>query len=134
MMKRIMLTSNDIEYEALRKTENQIRDIYDQAQIELEEELQNYLAQFNENDLKKQAELSDSYSKFKKGLITYIAYKGLKASYEKWRINQMMTGVKWENIKGTLANSLLNASLLAENKINSHIFNSYYLNYNIKCR
>ena len=129
-MKRIILSSNNIENESLEFTEKQIKNIYYQAQTELELELQEYLDQFSESDTAKQNELNDTYKKYRNGIIAYAVYKTLKTNYEKWRINQIMTGVKWENIKGTLANSLLSASLLAENEINSHIFNSYYLNYN----
>lgn len=129
-MKRIILSSNNIENESLKFTEKQIKNIYYQAQTELELELQEYLDQFFESDTAKQNELNDTYKKYRNGIIAYVVYKTLKTNYEKWRINQIMTGVKWENIKGTLANSLLSASLLAENEINSHIFNSYYLNYN----
>ena len=74
--------------------------------------------------------LDEAYKSYQNGIISYAEYLSQKKEYEKWFINQSMTGKRWEELKDTLASDLVNASLIAQSVINGHIAEAYTMNFN----
>ena len=133
MAKRITLTSqqaSNLTNKELEEIEKKIRSIYKQATLEAEQKLKKHLEQFADKDKAKRDALDLVYKKYKKGNITYTEYRDAKNKYEKWYINQIMTGKRWESLKNTLAEDMVNASRIAESVINGHIADAYAINFN----
>lgn len=92
--------------------------------------MRKHLETFAEKDLIKRQLLDEAYDSYKKGFMSYNEYLSQKKSYERWFINQTMTGKRWEELKNTLASDLVNASLIAQSVINGHIAEAYTINFN----
>lgn len=114
----------------LKDTENEIKKIYQQAEAEVEQKLKNHLEKFEKSQKKMADKLDQALENYKKGKISFKEYTQAKKDYERWYINQTMTGKRWEALKQTLAEDLTNASLIAESVINGHMADAYALNYN----
>lgn len=130
-MKRITLSSDISDTDKLLKeTEEKIKEAYSQAEKEVEKKLNDHLKKFAKLDIQKQQELDKVYEMYEKRQVTYTEYLKKKKEYQQWRINQYMTGSRWEELKKTLSQDLANASLIAESAINGHIKEAYAMNFN----
>lgn len=123
--KAIKLTDEELE-----KLEKKLRKIYRQSTVEVEEKLKNHLEAFQNKEKRKRDALDLVYKKYKKGNVTYTEYRNEKKKYEQWYIGQVMTGKRWESLKETLAEDMVNASKIAESVINGHIADAYAINFN----
>ena len=122
--------ANKLTDKQLEELEKEIKRIYQQATEEVEEKLKNHLEKFADKEIQKKAILDKAYKDYKSGRLTYNEYRIKKKEYERWYINQIMTGERWEALKETLAEDLAHASLIAESAINGHIAEAYALNFN----
>lgn len=96
--------------------EKKLRKEYTQAEKELEKKCQAYFSAFEKRDRKKQADLKD-------GKIT-------EAEYKEWRIRQMMTGKRWEDMRDTMANDLIHVRKIADSIVRDRQYDIYALNHN----
>ena len=89
---------------------------YSLANKEMSDKLDNYLKKFEEKDAAKQAQLAA-------GKIT-------EKEYSTWRLGQVKTGEKWQEMKDTLASDMTNTNQIAADIINGHKPTAYALNHN----
>lgn len=107
----------------LKAVENKFKQIYKEAQKDVEKKLNEYLAKFKEQDDKKREQLNN-------GQITETQYK-------QWRKNKIMTGKRWKEMRDKLADDYTHANIRAINALNGalpQVFaeNVNYSTYNIE--
>ena len=100
----------------LKALEKRISDEYKQAEKEVEEKLNNYLADFARKDAIEAQKVAD-------GIIT-------QKEYDNWRVNQMATGKRWDNLRNSLAEDYHNANMIARDMTTDQSKEVYALNYN----
>ena len=101
---------------ALKDLEKRITKEYKQAAKEVEAKLEKYLQESQKKDAQMRA-------KRDAGDIT-------DEEYTRWRINNYLTGQRWEEMSRTLAEDLTNADKIAASMINKTLPDAYALNYN----
>ena len=100
----------------LKKLEKKITQEYQKATKEVEKKMNDYLSKFAKKD-------KEMAKKVKNGEIT-------SQEYAEWRQNQMLTGKRWEQMRDTLAQDLVNADKIAAGMINDTLPDAYALNFN----
>lgn len=100
----------------LKALEKRISDEYKQAEKEVEEKLNNYLSSFARKDAIEAQKVAD-------GIIT-------QKEYDNWRVNQMATGKRWDNLRNSLAEDYHNANMIARGMTTDQSKEVYALNYN----
>lgn len=100
----------------LAEMEKKIKKEYKQASQEVEDKLNQYLQSFADKDAKKQSQLNH-------GLIT-------QQEYDQWRINQMLIGQRWSDMRDNLTQDYLNADKIAKSIVNGYMPEVYALNHN----
>lgn len=100
----------------LKKLEKKIAQEYQRATKEVEKKMNDYLSKFAKKD-------KEMAKKVKNGEIT-------SQEYAEWRQNQMLTGKRWEQMRDTLAQDLVNADKIAAGMINDTLPDAYALNFN----
>lgn len=114
----------------LSSLEKRIRAEYKQAEKEVKEKLDKYLARFDVKDEKHRNDLKQIENQYKKGKIPFSEYKEAKEGYKKWRESQIMVGQRWENLRDTLAQDYNRYNNIAKNTVNSYMPDVYALNHN----
>lgn len=95
--------------------ENRIRKEYTQAEREIKEKLDDYLKRFEIKD---------------KTWRKWVAEgKKTAAEYKTWRTGQIAIGERWEEMRQTIAEDLLNTSKIARSIANGYMPEVYALNY-----
>lgn len=89
---------------------------YQQAEKEVAEKLKKHLDAFKAKDKEKRQQVAQ-------GKLSPDAYK-------EWRVGQIMTGKRWENMRDILAQDLHNANKLARSIITGYMPEVYALNHN----
>lgn len=100
----------------LKKLESKLTKEYKQAAKEVEKKMKDFLSKFEEKDKKMLA-------KVQSGDMT-------AKEYAEWRKGQIMTGKRWEDMRDTLAQDLVNADKIAAGMINDSLPNAYAENMN----
>lgn len=100
----------------LKKLESKLTKEYKQAAAEVEKKMKDFLSKFEEKDKKMLA-------KVQSGEMT-------AKEYAEWRKGQIMTGKRWEDMRDTLAQDLVNADKIAAGMINDSLPNAYAENMN----
>lgn len=101
---------------AISQLEKQFKDIYSQAQAEVQEKTNNYLERFKKQDEKNLQLVSEG--------------KMSEEEYQKWRQNRVFAGKQWRARLDTLAADYTNANRLAINAINGALPEVYAENFN----
>ena len=107
----------------LKKLESIISKEYGVAAKELENKMLKHYADFDRKDADMKKKLAD-------GLIT-------KTQYENWRIGQVATGKRWEELRDSMTNTLVNAdkaaaALIQGNNIKAYGDNMNYGTYEVE--
>lgn len=100
----------------LRELEKRISKEYKQAEQEVEEKLNDYLARFAKKDALKKKALAN-------GLIT-------QQEYSKWRLGQIAIGERWAEMRDTLAEDYSNVNQIARSIAYGYMPEVYALNHN----
>lgn len=100
----------------LLELEKQISEVYAQAEVEIQEKLDEYLRKFKKKDALKKLALTN-------GVIT-------EAEYKQWLIGQVAMGKRWAEMKETIAEDLANAAQLARSITNGYMPEVYAINHN----
>lgn len=100
----------------LKKLESKLTKEYKQAAAEVEKKMKDFLSKFEEKDKKMLA-------KVQSGDMT-------AKEYAEWRKGQIMTGKRWEDMRDTLSQDLVNADKIAAGMINDSLPNAYAENMN----
>lgn len=100
----------------LKKLESKLTKEYKQAAKEVEKKMKDFLSKFEEKDKKMLA-------KVQSGEMT-------AKEYVEWRKGQIMTGKRWEDMRDTLAQDLVNVDKIAAGMINDSLPNAYAENMN----
>lgn len=100
----------------LKALETRIRKQYKKAAEEMEEKVAKYYADFARKDAAKQSLL-------KSGALS-------KDEYDKWRFGQLMVGKRWEEMRDTLAEDLLNVDKIAMSMVGDYMPEAYAINHN----
>ena len=100
----------------LKALEERVAREYKQAEEEVEEKLNDYLARFKKKDALKRKALAH-------GLIT-------QQEYNQWRIGQIMMGQRWEEMRATLAADYSNANQIARSIAYGYMPDVYAINAN----
>lgn len=95
--------------------ENRIRQEYTQAEREIREKLADYLRRFEIKDRTWQKWVAEG--------------KKTEAEYKAWRTGQIAIGERWEEMRQTIAEDLLNASKIARSIANGYMPEVYALNH-----
>ena len=101
---------------AMRRLSKRIEKIYAQAKWELTEKVDSFFADFKRLD-EKQAALVAAGKLSKKG-------------YQTWRSNKLLMGEKYEDLRDTMADRLVNADQIAMRYVNGELPAIYAHNYN----
>ena len=101
---------------AMRRLSKRIEKIYAQAKWELTEKVDSFFADFKRFD-EKQAALVAAGKLSKKG-------------YQTWRSNKLLMGEKYEDLRDTMADRLVNADQIAMRYVNGELPAIYAHNYN----
>lgn len=101
---------------AMRRLSKRIEKIYAQAKWELTEKVDSFFADFKRLD-EKQAALVAAGKLSKKG-------------YQTWRSNKLLMGEKYEDLRDTMADRLVNADTIAMRYVNGELPAIYAHNYN----
>lgn len=96
--------------------EKRIDETYARAARETQAKLDKYLKSFEKKDAEK------------KKLVDAKQMK--QSEYEKWRIGQVMTGKRWEEMSKTLATDLAHADYIAQKITQDSMIDAYALNHN----
>lgn len=96
--------------------EKRIDETYARAAKETQAKLDKYLKSFEKKDAEK------------KKLVDAKQMK--QSEYEKWRIGQVMTGKRWEEMSKTLATDLAHADYIAQKITQDSMIDAYALNHN----
>lgn len=100
----------------LEKMEKKVAREYKKASKEVGQKLKKYLDGFKKRDAEMQKKLDA-------GEITQDAYN-------KWRMNQLATGDRWQAMRDTLAEDMVNANKIAKQVINGNMADVYSMNRN----
>lgn len=100
----------------LEKLEKQIQKEYRQAAREVDKKAQAYFKQFK-------AKEADERKRLEAGEIT-------QDQFDRWRVTQMLTGQRWEQMRDTLAADMVNANNIARSTMFDHMGDVYALNRN----
>lgn len=100
----------------LKKLESKLTKEYKQAAVEVEKKMKDFLSKFEEKDKKMLAKVQSGEMSAKE--------------YAEWRKGQIMTGKRWEDMRDTLAQDLVNADKIAAGMINDSLPNAYAENMN----
>ena len=100
----------------LEELEKRISKEYEIAEKEVQGKLFNYLQNFERKDADMQAQMEA-------GKITHTEYNN-------WRVNQMATGKRWEEMRNSLAEDFHNANNIAKEMTKEHSYDIYALNHN----
>lgn len=100
----------------LEKLEKRLSREYKQAEKEVQAKLDKYLERFKKKDAAMKAKV-DAGSVSEK-------------DYAKWRTSQIMVGVRWENMRDTLADDYHNTNMIAKSITREHMPEVYALNHN----
>lgn len=100
----------------LAALEKRIEKEYKQAAREMKRKAKEYAQRFKEKDKKKKEQV-------KAGKIT-------QAQYNEWRINQILVGKRWEEMRDTLAADLANTTQITSSMVNGHLPEVYAINHN----
>ena len=110
----------DIAYEEtetlLEELEKKITKVYSQAAKETEEKLKHHMERYAANDKIKREKLA-------KGEIT-------REEYINWRMGQIAIGQRWEAMRNSLSQDLLNAHKIAVSMIKEYEADAFALNHN----
>ena len=93
-----------------------VRPVYQQAQKEVQEKLDNYLARFAARDVAKRQQLAQ-------GVIT-------RQEYARWRTGQIMMGKRWADMVNVLAQDYHNANEIAQSIVRGYMPEVYAINHN----
>ena len=111
---------NDVAHEQtdkeLKRIEKLITQEYKQAGKELESKLNKHYADFARKDAEMQKQMDN-------GIIT-------EQQYKQWRIGQMATGKRWENLRDSMTETLVNADKNATKLIQGQSIKAYGDNMN----
>ena len=102
--------------EKLKQLEKEIASVYQQANRELMQKMNDYFKQFKKKDEEKRKQLEN-------GDITADEYK-------EWRINQMMAGQRWKSMCDVAARDMYNSNRIARNVVQGHMPEIYAINHN----
>ena len=102
--------------EVLSDLEKRINAEYKQAEEEITEKLNAYVAKFEKKDALKQQAVAN-------GQIT-------QSEYLEWRVGQIAMGNRWEEMKDTIATDLTNTSQIAKSITYGHMPEVYAINHN----
>lgn len=100
----------------MRSLGRRISGVYDTAQKELTDKVNSFFAQFEQLDNQKR-KLVDA------GKLTQEEYK-------KWRMNKMLMGEKYMDLRDTMADRMLDANKIAADYMNGELAGVYIHNYN----
>lgn len=100
----------------LAELEKKISKEYTQAEKELKAKLDEHFRKFAVKDAEKTRQLKD-------GLITAQEYK-------QWRVGQMAVGQRWEDMRATVAQDLVNTTNIAKSMANGYMPQVYAINAN----
>ena len=100
----------------LKKLESKLTKEYKQAAKEVEKKMKDFLSKFEEKD--------------KKMLVKVQSGEMSAKEYAEWRKGQIMTGKRWEDMRDTLAQDLVNVDKIAAGMINDSLPNAYAENMN----
>ncbi len=100
----------------LEEMERKIAGVYRQAATETQGKLGEYMAAFTRKD-------EQWKKKLEAGEIT-------QKQYDDWRIGQIMTGKRWQEMRDTLADDYHNANEIARSIVNGYMPDVYALNHN----
>lgn len=100
----------------LEELEKRISKEYETAEKEVQDKLFDYLQNFQRKD-------ADMQAQKEAGKIT-------QTEYNNWRVNQMATGKRWENMRNSLAEDFHNANNIAKEMTKEHSYDIYALNHN----
>lgn len=98
------------------RMERKLAKIYSQAEDELSEKIRKYWARFEKLDEEKQALVE--------------AGKLTEEAYQNWRRTQLMTGVRWDNLRLEVAQELYKTNQTALEYVNGTLSKIYAINYN----
>lgn len=93
-----------------------VRPVYRQAQKEVQEKLDTYLARFAARDATKRQQLAQ-------GVIT-------QREYAQWRTGQIMMGKRWADMVNVLAQDYHNANEIAQSIVRGYMPEVYAINHN----
>ena len=100
----------------LKKLENRIHSEYQHAAREVRHKMNDYLAQFAENDKKMKAD--------------YLSGKITNKEYTDWRMKQMVISDKWKGMREDLLETYKHADEVTSGLITDHRFDVFALNHN----
>lgn len=100
----------------IRKMEKRIGLVYAQAEEELQVKIDDYMYRFQLKDQKWQEWVQSGYK--------------TKDEYKQWRIGQMAVGERWEKMKQTVAEDLVNADKIARSIVKGYMPEVYADNFN----
>lgn len=100
----------------LKELEKRITKEYETAEKEVQGKLFDYLQNFKSKDADMQAQMES-------GKIS-------QTEYNNWRVNQMATGKRWENMRQSLAEDFHNTNNIAKEMTKEHSYDIYALNHN----
>jgi hypothetical protein len=92
----------------LEELEKRISKEYETAEKEVQDKLFDYLQNFQRKD-------ADMQAKKEAGKIT-------QTEYNNWRVNQMATGKRWEEMRNSLAEDFHNANNIAKEMVKEHSY------------
>ena len=133
MAKKITYQSdegNQLTEGLLDALERKINREYSRASQEVEEKLKDYLERFEKKDEIRKEYVKKMSDKYNNGEISYAELKDIRKEYQTWRINQMLVGERWEEMKEVLTEDLTNAGLIAQSMINEYMMEAYAVNFN----
>lgn len=96
--------------------EREIAGVYQQAEKEAADKLNDYLSRYETKDKTWQKWVEDG--------------KKTQDEYTKWKTGQIMVGDRWKDMRQTLAEDFHNANNIASSVINGHMPEVYALNHN----
>jgi len=102
--------------EIIAKVEKRMEKEYAQAAKEVEEKYNDYMQRYKVKDSIKRQQVAE-------GKIT-------KKEYTKWRKGQICIGKRWEDLKDSLAQDMVNTNSIARSAIYEHTDEVYALNHN----
>jgi SPP1 gp7 family putative phage head morphogenesis protein len=100
----------------LKELEKRITKEYETAEKEVQYKLFDYLQNFKSKD-------ADMQAKMEAGKIS-------QTEYNNWRVNQMATGKRWEEMRNSLAEDFHNTNNIAKEMTKEHSYDIYALNHN----
>ncbi len=100
----------------IARIEEDVKKHYELAQAEINVKVNDYWKRFKTKDKIKQAQV-------KAGEIT-------ENEYNQWRVNQMLLGKRWEDMRDVIAKDLTNAQQIAESIAKGYIPEAYAIGAN----